>query len=58
MPAQPGAIGPNLDDTRPSFERVVDIVTNGGNGMQAFAGQLSPEEIDDVAAYIVSVTAG
>jgi quinohemoprotein ethanol dehydrogenase len=32
---------------------VVKQVTNGGGGMPAFKGQLSEEEIGDVAAYVV-----
>jgi cytochrome c6 len=52
-----GAIGPNLDATQPSYELVVDRVTNGLGGMPSFADQLSEEQIDDVAAY-VSSTAG
>jgi cytochrome c553 len=31
----------------------IEQVTNGGGGMPAFAGQLSEEEIEDVAAYVV-----
>lgn len=53
-----GTIGPNLDETQPSFELTVDRVTNGAGAMPAFAGQLSPLEIDDVAAYVVAATSG
>jgi mono/diheme cytochrome c family protein len=31
----------------------IEQVTNGGGGMPAFKGQLSEEEIEDVAAYVV-----
>ncbi|MCW2979382.1 MAG: cytochrome [Solirubrobacterales bacterium] len=31
----------------------IEQVTKGGGGMPAFAGQLSEEEIEDVAAYVV-----
>jgi cytochrome c6 len=47
-----GTVGPNLDETQPSFELAVDRVTNGQGGMPAFSGQLSEQEIADVAAYI------
>ena len=47
-----GTIGPNLDDVRPSAEATAEQVTNGGNGMPAFGDQLSPEEIQDVAAFV------
>jgi len=47
-----GSIGPNLDDLAPSFETVVRQVTNGGGPMPAFKGQLSEQEIRDVAAFV------
>ena len=53
-----GAIGPNLDESAPSFELVVDRVTNGAGAMPSFSGQLSAAEIDDVAAYVVAATSG
>ena len=52
-----GTIGPNLDDSKPSTELVVDRVTNGQGQMPPFAGTLSGQQIADVAAY-VSQTAG
>jgi mono/diheme cytochrome c family protein len=51
-----GNVGPNLDDAKPSFELVVDRVTHGKGAMPPFAGQLSDEEIRDVAAYVVEST--
>ena len=53
-----GTVGPNLDDAQPSFELVVDRVTNGAGAMPAFEGQLSEQEIADVAAYVVESTSG
>jgi mono/diheme cytochrome c family protein len=50
-----GTIGPNLDATQPSYELVVDRVTNGLGGMPSFADQLSEGQIQDVAAYVSSV---
>jgi mono/diheme cytochrome c family protein len=50
-------VGPNLDESQPSNELVVDRVTNGLGAMPPFAGTLSEEQIADVAAY-VSQTAG
>ncbi|MGI9659169.1 MAG: c-type cytochrome [Gaiellaceae bacterium] len=49
-----GTIGPNLDESLPSFEVTVDRVTNGAGAMPAFADQLSGTEIEDVAAYVVA----
>jgi cytochrome c553 len=50
-----GTVGPNLDDSQPSSELVVDRVTNGQGGMPAFGSSLSEQQIADVAAYITSV---
>jgi len=50
-----GTIGPNLDAAKPSSEKVVAQVTNGGGGMPAFGDTLSEEQIQDVAAYVSSV---
>jgi mono/diheme cytochrome c family protein len=53
-----GSLGPNLDDLKPSFDRVVSQVTSGGGGMPAFGDQLSEQEILDVAAFVVRSTGG
>ena len=50
-----GTIGPNLDSTKPSSELVVERVTNGSGVMPSFAGSLSEQQIQDVAAYVSSV---
>jgi mono/diheme cytochrome c family protein len=55
-PGSTGTTGPNLDDLQPSFDAVVAQVTDGGGGMPAFGGTLSPDEIDAVAAYVVDAT--
>ena len=47
-----GTIGPNLDESQPSFELAVDRVTNGQGAMPSFSGQLSEQQIADVAAYV------
>jgi cytochrome c553 len=49
-----GTICPNLDDTAPSFELVVDRVTNGQGAMPAFGDSLSAQQIRDIAAYVSS----
>lgn len=53
-----GTIGPNLDESHPSFELVVDRVTNGIGAMPSYAGRLSEQEIEDLAAYVVEATSG
>ena len=47
-----GTIGPNLDEAMPPAELVVDRVTNGFGVMPSFSDRLTPEQIDDVAAYV------
>ncbi len=49
-----GTVGPNLDDAKPPPELVVDRVTHGKGVMPSFAGQLSPKQISDVAAFVSS----
>ena len=53
-----GAVGPNLDESQPSFELVVDRVTNGAGAMPAFGDQLEEQQIADVAAFVVESTSG
>lgn len=50
-----GAVGPNLDESRPPQDLVVDRVTNGQGAMPSFSSTLSEEQIQDVAAYVSSV---
>lgn len=53
-----GQGGPSLDgDPNLSAALVVDRITNGQNGMPAFGGQLSEEDIADIAAYVVRMAA-
>jgi cytochrome c553 len=49
-----GNVGPNLDDIKPSFDAVVEQVTNGGGGMPSFKDDLSKEQIEAVARYVSS----
>ena len=49
-----GSVGPDLDDASPSYDLVVERVTNGAGAMPSFEGDLSAEEIQDVAAYVSS----
>jgi mono/diheme cytochrome c family protein len=53
-----GTIGPDLDAVKPTYEKVVSQVTNGGGGMPAFGDSLSEDQIQDVAAYVSSATEG
>ena len=53
-----GTIGPNLDESKPSFELVVDRVTNGQGAMPSFSSTLSEQQIADVAAYVSTAAGG
>ncbi len=53
-----GTVGPDLDQARPDRALIVDRVTNGKGVMPPFKGQLSEEEIRDVAAYVFEATRG
>jgi len=54
-----GTVGPNLDEKKPSFERVVTRVSLGKSPMPAFSkaagGQLEDQQIADVAQYVSTV---
>jgi cbb3-type cytochrome c oxidase subunit III len=53
-----GTVGPNLDQSKPTFEAAFTQIKNGGGGMPAFGGQLTDEQIRALARYIVRVTQG
>ena len=50
-----GTIGPNLDEASPSFDKVVERVTDGKAPMPSFKDTLTEQQIQDVAAYVSSV---
>jgi mono/diheme cytochrome c family protein len=49
-----GQVGPNLDRAPPGYAAVRAKVENGGGGMPSFGGQLSDQQIRDVAAFVAS----
>ena len=53
-----GTIGPNLDERRPSKDKVVERVTEGKGVMPSFKGQLTDAQIQSVAAFVSSSTRG
>jgi mono/diheme cytochrome c family protein len=55
-----GTVGPNLDQKKPPLSLVIDRVTHGKGAMPAFGdnGSLTPNQIADVAAYVVKATSG
>jgi mono/diheme cytochrome c family protein len=50
-----GSIGPDLDEAMASYAEIVEVVTNGRGAMPAFQGDISDQDIQDVAAYVSSV---
>lgn len=53
-----GTVGPNLDQAKPSYRRATARITNGKGAMPSFKGQLSDQQIADVASYVVTSTGG
>ena len=53
-----GTVGPNLDQAKPDYRLVTARVTLGKGVMPKFQGQLSDQEIADVASYVVKSTGG
>ena len=53
-----GNVGPNLDQSKPALELVLDRVTNGRGAMPAFKDQLEEAQIQNVAAFVVQSTSG
>lgn len=50
-----GVIGPDLDQLKPSVERVAAAVQGGVGVMPSFAASLSAQQIDAVAHYVAQV---
>jgi mono/diheme cytochrome c family protein len=53
-----GTVGPNLDQAKPDFRLATARVTLGKYAMPSFKGQLSDQQIADVASYVVKATGG
>ncbi len=51
-----GAVGPNLDQLKPSTEQVSNAVNNGVGVMPSFGDKLSKEQVADIATYIKEAT--
>jgi mono/diheme cytochrome c family protein len=49
-----GTVGPSLDQSRTTLALVVDVIANGKGTMPSFAGQLTEQQIQDVAVFVVS----
>jgi mono/diheme cytochrome c family protein len=53
-----GAVGPNLDKSKPSAELVATNVTNGKGNMPPFGESLTAQQIADITAYVTQSTGG
>ena len=53
-----GTVGPNLDQAKPDYRLATARVTLGKSPMPSFKGQLSDQQIADVAAYVVTSSGG
>ena len=53
-----GTVGPNLDQAKPDYRLATARVTLGKGAMPSFKGQLTTQQIADVASYVVKATGG
>ena len=53
-----GTVGPNLDQAKPDYKRATSRVTFGKGVMPSFKGQLTDQQIADVASFVVKSTGG
>lgn len=51
-----GAIGPDLDDLKPDFDRIVQALHTGLGVMPSFAETLTEEQMKAIAIYVVYAT--
>ena len=53
-----GTVGPDLDTAKPDYRLATARITLGKGVMPSFKGQLTDQQIADVAAYVVTATGG
>jgi mono/diheme cytochrome c family protein len=53
-----GTVGPNLDQAKPDYRLATARVTLGKGAMPSFKGQLTDQQIADVASYVVKASGG
>lgn len=53
-----GTVGPNLDQAKPDYRLATARVTLGKGAMPSFKGQLSDQQIANVASFVVKSTGG
>ena len=47
-----GGVGPSLDEAKPDAASVVEVVTRGEGSMPSFEGELTEQQIRDVATFV------
>ncbi|HEX2199330.1 MAG TPA: cytochrome c [Burkholderiales bacterium] len=50
-----GTIGPSLDELKPDKAKALEAIRKGVGVMPAYAGKLTPEQIEAVARYVEEV---
>lgn len=53
-----GTVGPNLDQAQPDYRLATARITLGKGAMPSFKGQLSDQDIANVASFVVQSTGG
>ena len=53
-----GAVGPVLDEIKPSAERVAKALSNGLGSMPSFRANLSDSQIEALARYVSKASGG
>jgi mono/diheme cytochrome c family protein len=53
-----GQVGPSLDESQLNFAQIKRQVEEGSGVMPAFGDQLTPQQIDDVSAFVASSAGG
>ena len=48
--------GPDLDNSRKTYAQIVTQITNGGKGMTGYKKALTTTQIQDLAAFIYTVS--
>ena len=49
-----GSVGPSLDETTLDEAAIGEVIASGKGAMQGFEGELTPQEIADLAAFVAS----
>jgi len=52
-----GTTGPNLDNLSLDIDAITQQIENGGGGMPAFGGTLTPEQIELISKYLAGIEA-